>query len=68
MSLPGEDWNEFLTRLAKAEGIENPTDEDQRRCSSCYPCAAPWGRHQLLRRGRLRLFHRRRIRECGCIR
>ncbi len=27
----GEDWNEFLRRLAKAEGIENPTDEDLRR-------------------------------------
>jgi transposase len=27
----GEDWKEFLTRLAKAEGIENPTDEDLRR-------------------------------------
>lgn len=27
----GEDWKEFLTRLAKAEGIANPTDEDLRR-------------------------------------
>lgn len=27
----GEDWNEFLRRLAKAEGIENPTEEDLRR-------------------------------------
>ena len=27
----GEDWREFLTRLAKAEGIEDPTDEDLRR-------------------------------------
>jgi hypothetical protein len=27
----GEDWKEFLTRLAKAEGIENPTDDDLRR-------------------------------------
>lgn len=26
-----EDWKEFLTRLAKAEGLENPTDEDLRR-------------------------------------
>jgi len=26
-----EDWEEFLTRLAKAEGMENPTDEDLRR-------------------------------------
>ena len=27
----GEDWKEFLTRLAKAEGLEKPTDEDLRR-------------------------------------
>lgn len=27
----GEDWREYLTRLAAAEGIENPTDEDLRR-------------------------------------
>jgi transposase len=27
----GEDWKDFLTRLAKAEGIEKPTDEDLRR-------------------------------------
>ena len=27
----GEDWNEYLRGLAKAEGIENPTDEDLRR-------------------------------------
>ena len=27
----GEDWKEFLTRLAKAEGIEKPTEEDLRR-------------------------------------
>jgi transposase len=27
----GEDWKEFLTRLAKAEGMEKPTDEDLRR-------------------------------------
>jgi transposase len=27
----GEDWKEFLARMAKAEGIENPTDEDLRR-------------------------------------
>lgn len=27
----GEDWKEFLTRLAKAEGLEEPTDEDLRR-------------------------------------
>lgn len=27
----GEDWKEYLERLAKAEGIENPTDEDLRR-------------------------------------
>ena len=27
----GEDWKEYLRRLAKAEGIEDPTDEDLRR-------------------------------------
>jgi transposase len=27
----GKDWKEFLRALAKAEGIENPTDEDLRR-------------------------------------
>jgi transposase len=27
----GEDWKEYLRRLAKEEGIENPTDEDLRR-------------------------------------
>ncbi len=27
----GEDWKEYLERLAKAEGIENPTAEDLRR-------------------------------------
>ena len=27
----GEDWKEYLLRLAQAEGIENPTDEDLRR-------------------------------------
>ena len=27
----GQDWKEFLRALAKAEGIENPTDEDLRR-------------------------------------
>jgi transposase len=27
----GEDWKEYLRRLAQAEGIENPTDEDLRR-------------------------------------
>jgi transposase len=27
----GEDWKEYLTRLAKEAGIENPTDEDLRR-------------------------------------
>ena len=27
----GEDWKEYLTRLAQAEGMENPTDEDLRR-------------------------------------
>ena len=27
----GEDWKEYLTRLAQEEGIENPTDEDLRR-------------------------------------
>jgi transposase len=27
----GKDWKEFLRTLAKAEGIENPTDEDLRR-------------------------------------
>ena len=27
----GEDWKEYLARLAKEAGIENPTDEDLRR-------------------------------------
>src|SRR5471030_2762190 len=27
----GEDWKEYLTRLANEAGIENPTDEDLRR-------------------------------------
>jgi hypothetical protein len=27
----GEDWKEYLVRLAKAEGIEEPSDEDLRR-------------------------------------
>src|ERR1035441_5633786 len=27
----GEDWKEYLRGLAKAEGIENPTEEDLRR-------------------------------------
>lgn len=27
----GEDWKEYLTGLARAEGIENPTEEDRRR-------------------------------------
>ena len=27
----GKDWKEFVCALAKAEGIENPTDEDLRR-------------------------------------
>jgi len=27
----GDDWKEYLTRLAKEEGIENPTDEELRR-------------------------------------
>ena len=27
----GKDWKEFLRELARAEGIENPTDEDLRR-------------------------------------
>lgn len=27
----GEDWQEYLRRLAEAEGIENPTEEDLRR-------------------------------------
>jgi transposase len=27
----GEDWKEYLVRLAKEEGIEEPTDEDLRR-------------------------------------
>jgi len=27
----GQDWKEFLRALAKAEGIENPTDDDLRR-------------------------------------
>jgi len=27
----GEDWQQYLRQLAKAEGLENPTDEDLRR-------------------------------------
>jgi transposase len=27
----GEDWKQYLQRLAKAEGLENPTEEDLRR-------------------------------------
>jgi IS5 family transposase len=27
----GEDWKQYLRRLAKAEGMENPTDEELRR-------------------------------------
>ena len=27
----GKDWNEYLRALAKAEGVENPTDDDLRR-------------------------------------
>jgi hypothetical protein len=27
----GEDWKDYLTGLARAEGIENPTEEDLRR-------------------------------------
>lgn len=27
----GDDWKEYLAKLAQAEGIENPTDEDLRR-------------------------------------
>jgi len=27
----GQDWNEYLRELARAEGMENPTDEDLRR-------------------------------------
>ena len=27
----GEDWKQYLQKLAKAEGIENPTEEDLRR-------------------------------------
>src|SRR5208282_3738398 len=27
----GEDWKEYLRRLAQAEGLENPTEEDLRR-------------------------------------
>jgi len=27
----GEDWKQYLRRLAQAEGIDNPTDEDLRR-------------------------------------
>jgi transposase len=33
----GEDWKEYLTRLAKEAGIENPTDEDLRRFDKKRP-------------------------------
>jgi transposase len=33
----GEDWKEYLTRLAKDAGIENPTDEDLRRFDKNRP-------------------------------
>jgi hypothetical protein len=33
----GEDWKEYLTRLANEEGIENPTDEDLRRFDKNRP-------------------------------
>jgi transposase len=33
----GEDWKEYLTRLANDAGIENPTDEDLRRFDKNRP-------------------------------
>jgi transposase len=33
----GEDWKEYLTRLAKDAGIENPTDEELRRFDKNRP-------------------------------
>jgi len=33
----GEDWKEYLRQLAKAEGIENPTDDDLRRIDRGRP-------------------------------
>jgi len=33
----GENWKAYLTRLAKEEGIENPTDEDLRRFDKKRP-------------------------------
>jgi transposase len=33
----GEDWKAYLTRLAREEGIENPTDEDLRRFDKNRP-------------------------------
>ena len=33
----GEDWKEYLTRLAADEGIENPTDEELRRFDKKRP-------------------------------
>jgi transposase len=33
----GEDWKEYLTRLANEAGIENPTDEDLRRFDQNRP-------------------------------
>jgi transposase len=33
----GEDWKEYLTRLANEAGIENPTDEDLRRFDKNRP-------------------------------
>ena len=33
----GDDWKEYLRRLAQAEGVENPTDEDLRRLDRSRP-------------------------------
>jgi transposase len=33
----GEDWQEYLRRLAQAEGLENPTEEDLRRLDRGRP-------------------------------
>lgn len=33
----GEDWKEYLRRLAQAEGLENPTDEELRRLDRKRP-------------------------------
>jgi hypothetical protein len=35
----GEDWKDYLTGLARAEGIENPTEEDLRRSGRGQPGA-----------------------------